>query len=1104
MALRPLIATCCAAVCLLLSLICLPNRAHGSESTPPLLILRIADISGAARLGWPVRGGVPLSRGRVTDLQRLSLRDEQGVLLPLQATALARWPDGSVKWVLLNSSVDVPAGGQRRLDLCLLPDPAPAAPLLATQSNQGVAIQTATLRLTLPHPPSATLWQLAVDHNRDGRWSDDEAVPGTSDAWVRLQQRPPGEPEAENWLRDASDDPGAVFHALADPQRTVTIEENGPLHAAVRLDGWHADADGRRVFPYTLRIHAWRDSARLQFQHTFVASEDVRNHFVREMAVQLPGAAQPRLALVGQGPRSESLPLGSSAQQALSVFSVGTPRLYHLVPFTQANPVRAWIARSDEKGQWTQEEAGEMPRGWAAVVGERGAAVVAMRDFDRMHPKELRVDGSGMLQVYLWPQRGGKCLDLRRRDDQKRAEYVENDWDPYAGRGVAVTHAWWVDYGAPDQAQPLAAGAQALATAVNQDLRPIAAPQDVAATGAFGEFLPAGHPGFARLDAALAFAVAYLRQLRHAFELDGMIDWGDVPIAGVGAKDHMNASHPQGIPFRGYNGWANNDFAIAHGLFLHYLRTGDPHALLDAEAMTRHVMDVDTIHYYPENPELLGHGRRHDQQHWGNGPRSYCFAPFATIDYFLLTGDRRAYDVAKLMADHPAGYGRYSTVRFWEISGDDQYRESARRFLAEDLAGDSEGWPLRSGQNFRSNSYDGVGYTFFDSILPDDGLTRVAVAALRLKASAWTTPWMNPGHPTHLLSALAHRAQPTQEHTQVLKAMVWSVGQGKVPQDAAVFNLPRDAPFEQWVSVNQSTLQIGRADILSLYYLVGLPRVMARLAAVNVDEQQCLSYEWKWVEPDSFEEVFDPGKIRALASNHPARRHEYDYYTTHDSPSYRPDRRYPPELVARWEAAIGRHRLYEDNRLLGPHPWPRTLMGRDGLLGWTRRLSNAVVFTTTDNSDARSNGRTYKLVYTSEADERWQDVPAFDEVLDPRRIVPLGASGRAWACVTEHHSPLRVMVYPPRPDDDARWLRSRARHQFLIDGKPQGPMADDEAWGRFYNAQVEGWGRSGGLLMFTLPAGIDPRTDGRRYELIYDSESATPPVDVKAGAQDRR
>src|SRR5690606_25551971 len=141
-----------------------------------------------------------------------------------------------------------------------------------------------------------------------------------------------------------------------------------------------------------------------------------------------------------------------------------------------------------------------------------------------------------------------------------------NGADPHQGRGIAITHHWWVEYIEPDRAGDtswLAERAAALAAAAAQPLRPIAPPSYVADTGAFGEFLPAGNPDYRRIDAALSFSVRYLRQLREAFELDGMIDWGDVPIAGVGAADHARAQHPEGLPYRGYAGWLNNDMGLA-------------------------------------------------------------------------------------------------------------------------------------------------------------------------------------------------------------------------------------------------------------------------------------------------------------------------------------------------------------------------------------------------------------------------------------------------------------------------------------------------------------------------------------------------------------
>lgn len=1074
------------------------------DSYQAITAVALKDISKMDRTHALVRGGVPMAKGVLKNTDALVLLDENRQLQPMTARAQARWDDGSIKWLLIDTLADLPANSQREWTLGVLKSKAAIAgraaqkkQLLATATDGSIHINTGKLSITFQKQAgdSSSLWQIKTI-NDDGTTITPS---GNADSVLTLQSTPPGEPDIlANWLRDAADAPAETFTATADKKRTAVIEENSPQQAIIRLNGWHVNAAGRRVYPYIMRIEAHRNSARLHVTYTFTVTEEVKTNFLRSLVVTAPGVQSPDAAVVGL-PQNKSQTLAfDNVKQKLSVRNIGTPRHYDNVSYKKANPVSATVSTRDGQGNWTENAAGVNAPGWAAVYGKTGSAFVGFRDFGRMHPKELAVDGQGELHVYLWPARGNMCLDLRRRSDELRPEFVENGADPHAGRGVAVTHEWQLGYAASavdDSAiKTLTTLAAQSASDVTWPLRPISPPAYVAATGAFGEFLPAGTPGFEHLDAALAFSVKYLHAIRSAFELDGMMDWGDVPIAGVGAVNHIGKSNPEGLVFQGYNGWLNNDWGLAHGLFLHALRTGDPQALLDAENMTRHVMDVDTIHYYPENPEFVGHGRRHDQQHWGNGPRGYCFAPYATIDHLLITGENRAYDVAKLMADHPAGYGRYSTIRFWEIAGDKQYLQKAQDFLKTDLAGNADGWPFLYGQNFRSNSYDGIGYTFYDNIAPNAKLTAAAVKALNDKKVEWLTPWMNAGHPTQLLAAMAHRAQPTEENTRVLQAMVWNVAVGKIPADANIFNLPADASFESYLEVNRKTMQIGRTDMLGLYYLLGLPRVMARLNAAGVNESACIDMDWQWRDQPSFTEVFDAKKIRRSAElpsgePRPGFLHEYDYYTKNNSPGYRPDARYGKEMVAKWEAASRRTRMYEDGVLIGPHPWPRSLMRTQGELGWTRRLSGAAVFCSTDNSDPRTNGRVYSLKYTSAADEKWQDVPSFDVVVDKAGIKPFGSTGKAWYFRVKQPMVQQVAVYPSRKEDDQRWQASLKRYTFTIDGKDQGAMYDQESWPMFWKARVDGWGRDEAIIMFVQPEGVDPRTDGKRYELKYTNQA---------------
>jgi hypothetical protein len=58
----------------------------------------------------PVTTGVPWPRGALADVRRLVLRDASGRAVPLQARALDRWPDGSVRWALLDWIAEANAG----------------------------------------------------------------------------------------------------------------------------------------------------------------------------------------------------------------------------------------------------------------------------------------------------------------------------------------------------------------------------------------------------------------------------------------------------------------------------------------------------------------------------------------------------------------------------------------------------------------------------------------------------------------------------------------------------------------------------------------------------------------------------------------------------------------------------------------------------------------------------------------------------------------------------------------------------------------------------------------------------------------------------------
>lgn len=70
--------------------------------------LLVAEDEGVARIAEPVSGGIPLPRGAVRDPAELVVLDPAGSPVPCQAHQLGiGWPDGSLKWVLIQFQASV-------------------------------------------------------------------------------------------------------------------------------------------------------------------------------------------------------------------------------------------------------------------------------------------------------------------------------------------------------------------------------------------------------------------------------------------------------------------------------------------------------------------------------------------------------------------------------------------------------------------------------------------------------------------------------------------------------------------------------------------------------------------------------------------------------------------------------------------------------------------------------------------------------------------------------------------------------------------------------------------------------------------------------------
>ena len=98
-------------------------RTENPEPGPPAVLSGTTLIvsphpgPGRARTFEPITVGVPLPRGVVRDPHRIGLVGHGQAMVPLQALPTERWPDGSIRWVLLDFQATGPATSDRRYQL---------------------------------------------------------------------------------------------------------------------------------------------------------------------------------------------------------------------------------------------------------------------------------------------------------------------------------------------------------------------------------------------------------------------------------------------------------------------------------------------------------------------------------------------------------------------------------------------------------------------------------------------------------------------------------------------------------------------------------------------------------------------------------------------------------------------------------------------------------------------------------------------------------------------------------------------------------------------------------------------------------------------------
>ena len=574
---------------------------------------------------WPATRGVPLPPGELHDLAATWVENPAGDPVPAQLRPLSRWPDGSIKWLLADFPVAPTDAARAGYALCAgeaAPEAAPAPVLQVEESATDITVCTGPLRFSVSREHFSLVERAELGQVSDsGEFVAGREVvaPGAGgESWVRICESF----SDEDGKRRIYGMGGTCLASLARDDYRVAVEEAGPLRAVIRCSGaYEADIPahhyaGYQPFRYIVRLCACAGESFIRVLHTLVVTCNPRETEVEEIGVRVPFSVAGDVEVrTGEIALAQSLTSGEEllAEQlsddrfSLKLQGPESPRL---------------LAR------------GERSEGWMTVDDGRAGLGVGLRYMPEEFPKAIRANRpSPGVDLLLWKDSGHGRLAFNRYSEEVSWDEGEGVYSD--GTGAAKTSEYLIHFFDAGEAADTPDRMRGLLSPPHVGLDPAW----TARCGVTGGFAPGDTERFPASERMMTGFLDWMTGHVHTGRWYGFLDWGDVRAM----WDHEVAAWR----FYGRWGWCNSEWDPRHGLWIQYLRTADAGYYPLAEAMTRHSMDVDTCHFHPFRPYMVGGGFRHSIDHFGDEPcASHTFLD-NWIDYYYLTGDLRTLEVLR-------------------------------------------------------------------------------------------------------------------------------------------------------------------------------------------------------------------------------------------------------------------------------------------------------------------------------------------------------------------------------------------------------------------------------------------------------------------------
>ncbi len=344
----------------------------------------IEEASGIARTQWPVFTGVPFARGMLRSDAQLRLLNNEGKEVPFDSTVSGTWDDGSVRWVLLRFSADIPASGFVFYELKPGKSRLPKAGDLLQQNGETISFDNGSQQ-----------WQ----------WDGADKL---------------GPIRAEDLWWTNGEGRQYIFQ-LRGEGAGVEIEENGSCRALVKVTGWYfAEGKEQPVARGILRFEGFRSQPHLRVSHNVTFAGSPWSQTIRSFGLRMP--------LPAPHSRMFKIELDGKTLSAEKSFSVD-----------QIDDATCRLV-VDGKAQ-----IGRRASGVFAFPLEKGDRTIFFRDFWKMFPKRASVEsaGEGAVEFSYWPEFAGNMNFIPEGQDLFSQGSVMED----IGTGMSRTHEFVISDG---------------------------------------------------------------------------------------------------------------------------------------------------------------------------------------------------------------------------------------------------------------------------------------------------------------------------------------------------------------------------------------------------------------------------------------------------------------------------------------------------------------------------------------------------------------------------------------------------------------------------------------------------------------------------------